>query len=145
VRPLVALLDAREHQDLVVHREPEQGAEEEDGQAVIDGARRRDAEVALLEHPHEAPNELATDTKFMRMALIGRTIEPSRRKRITNVIVTTKPTARGVLSRKNSVASMFDAVSPPTHSVPSRTARSLRSLPMTSSEAGASGALSRSA
>jgi hypothetical protein len=112
---------------------------------VLDGSRLPMPRWPSWNTHTSAPKEPAIDTRFMTIALIGRTIEPSRRKRITNVVAITKAIAIGVLSRTNSVASMSDAVWPPTFRVPSRIARERRSSRMTACEAWVSGALSRSA
>ena len=56
-RPVVDLLHARQQEDLVVHRQPEQDAEQDHRQRRFDEAERREAEqrrqVAVLEDPDE--------------------------------------------------------------------------------------------
>src|SRR5918997_3987119 len=57
VAVLVGLADAREQEDLVVHRDPEDRAEHQDGERRVNEAQRREVEqpreVPVLEHEHD--------------------------------------------------------------------------------------------
>ena len=80
------LLHPRQQEHLVVHRQPEQHAEEDHGLGRLHEAERLESEhrreVAVLEDPDERAEADATiDSVFMTSALIGRTAERSRRNR----------------------------------------------------------------
>ena len=58
-RAVVLLLDAREHEHLVVHGETEHDAEQKHRQCVLHGARIRDTQVALLKDPYQRAERAA--------------------------------------------------------------------------------------
>ena len=72
---LVALLDAREHEDLVVHREAEDDRQQERGRDRLDVAERLEAQEAVepapLEDDHQHAVGRATDSAFISTAFSG--------------------------------------------------------------------------
>ena len=80
------LLHPRQQEDLVVHRQPEQDAEQDHRLGRLDEAERREAEerrqVAVLEDPDQrAEADARIESVFMTSALSGSTTERSSRNR----------------------------------------------------------------
>ena len=86
---VVALLDPREQEHLVVHRQPEREDEDHDRHPHLDRAEGVEAEqpgqVAVLEDPHQRAEGRAERQRVHHQRLDGTSTEPVIRNSSTNV------------------------------------------------------------
>ena len=97
--PVVLLLDAREQEDLVVHRQPERDAEHQDRRGGVGQAGRREVQDPApwpsWKTQTIAPNVAVSDSRFNAIAFSGTTTDPNMRNSSTNVASAMIPAASG--------------------------------------------------